>query len=200
MIGISTGTGFVLPHLSGEFKHSKGHAVLSVASLQVFAEQEADCESVINAMQSHTRFMKISHLRMFCWWMFQIRSVQTAKILLYIKFGFPSIIGLLNFGDEEIKPVEGTTQGDDSIGVEICATVIIKLIFVLIVVVSQANKSTKTAAYAQVKSFIYVTGQHFLLANTSKIRLGPAIKIRLIWNTNIFRSRRKGIPLFDHIK
>lgn len=114
--------------------------------------------------------------------------------------GFPSVIGLLNFGDEEIKPVEGTTQGDDSIGVEICAIVIIKLIFVLIVVVSQANKSTKTAAYAQVKSFIYVTGQHFMLANTSKIRLGPAIKIRLIWNTNIFRSRRKGIPLFDHIK
>ena len=64
MIGISTGTGFVLPHLSGEFKHSKGHAALSVASLQVFAEQEADCESVINAMQSHTRFS------MFCWWMF----------------------------------------------------------------------------------------------------------------------------------
>ena len=64
--------------------------------------------------------------------MFLIRSIQTAEILSYIKLKFPSILGPFNFGDEEIKSVEGTTQDDDSMAKEICAIAIITLILVLV--------------------------------------------------------------------
>ena len=64
--------------------------------------------------------------------MFQIRSIQTAEILSYIKLKFLSILGPFNFGDEEIKSVEGTTQDDDSMVKEICAIAIITLILVLV--------------------------------------------------------------------
>ena len=155
----SIGIGEVLRRIAGKgvVTHFRTEIVISVGSLQVCAEQEVGCESIIHAMHaiyedktceavplvdtsngfnSIKRNVFLHNVTIIC-----------PAITIYVKNCYSLHSRLFIIGRNEIRSCEETTQGDP-VAMAVYAITIIRMILIIADLTNKIDDSTKTAAYA----------------------------------------------------